>query len=121
MNVHWALDGKAAILRPSGDLHDDPEVEALVGAAKDLAENGNRALLIDMHDIGIISSVGLGGFVRIAKTYREREGEVMLCNLTARNRTVFEIVKLSFLFDIKDNERQSLEALRAWLAANTTG
>ncbi len=119
MKTHWALDGKVAILRPSGDLHDDPEIESLVNTAKDLAVNGNRALLVDMHEIGIISSIGLGGFIRIAKTYRERDGEVMLCNLTKRNRTLFEIVKLSFLFDIQENERESLEALKGWLAAHT--
>jgi anti-anti-sigma factor len=120
MKVHWALDGKVAILRPKGDLHDDPEIDAFVTPAKDLAAKGNRALLIDMGDVQLISSIGLGGFVRIAKAYREREGEVVLCNLTKRNHTLFEIVKLTFLFNVHESEREALDALRAWLAKHAT-
>lgn len=120
MKVHRVADGRIAILRPKGDLHSDPEIDALVLTAKDLAASGNRALVIDLGDVEIVSSLGLGGFVRIYKAYAERDGKVVLCNLTRRVHAMIIMVKLSFLFDVYESEREAIHALEAWLAEHAT-
>lgn len=120
MKVHWVLDGNAAILRPKGNLHDDPEINALVGTATGLVEKGNRALLIDLGDVPFISSLGLGGLTRIHKAYSERDGRVVLCDLTHRVHTTFEIVKLGLIFDMFESEREAIRSMAGWLRERTT-
>lgn len=120
LKVHHALDGRVAILRPKGDLHDDPEINALVDAAKEQAAAGNRALIVDLGDVPLISSIGLGGFVRMYKAYAEAGGTIRLCNLTKRNHTLFEIVKLVMIFDVYDSERKAIEAFEKEPAAQAT-
>lgn len=116
MKTHWVSDHRIAILRPKGDLHSEPETAMFATTGEDLAAQGNRALLIDVGDVAIISSVGLGSFVRIHHAYRDRDGKVVLCNLSNRNRTLLEVTRLLELFDEHENELRAIHALEAWLA-----
>jgi anti-anti-sigma factor len=119
MKVHRALDGQVAILRPKGDLTGGPETEDLVTTVKGLVGTGNRALLVDLGDVPLVTSLGLSAFIRVSKSYAEKDGKVMLCNLTRRNHTLFETVKLSFLFDVHESEREGIHALGGWLHEHT--
>uniref|UniRef100_A0A832I3C7 Anti-sigma factor antagonist n=1 Tax=Eiseniibacteriota bacterium TaxID=2212470 RepID=A0A832I3C7_UNCEI len=119
LKVHHALDGRVAILRPRGDLMGGPETELLVATVKEQAAGGNRSLLIDLGDVPLINSLGLGGFVRLYKAYVEAGGVIKLCNLTKHNHNIFEIVKLSLIFDIYDSERKGIEAFERELTART--
>jgi anti-anti-sigma factor len=113
MRIHWALDGSAAILRPHGGLLGGPETDDLLAAAREARARGGRSLLVDLLEVPLVNSLGLGALVRLHRAWQAGGGEVVLCNLTRRPHTMMEITRLAFEFDIHESERAAL----GWMAA----
>lgn len=113
MRIHWALDGRAAILRPHGSLLGGPETDELLAAAREARARGGRALLVDLLGVPLVNSAGIGALVRLQRAWQAGGGEVALCNLTRRPHTMMEITRLAFEFDIHESERTAL----GWLTA----
>lgn len=116
MKIHGALGDQVAVLRLKGDMLGGPETDELVATAKQIASREHPALLINLADVPLINSLGLSAFIRVYKAIAEKHGRVCLTNLTGRTHTVFEIVKLSFVFDIYETEREGLATFEPWLA-----
>jgi anti-sigma B factor antagonist len=123
MKVHWALDGKVAILRPRGDLLGGPETDELVDAAKALVAQGNRALLVDLGDAGIVSSGGWGALLRIRLAYdpAPREDAIRVCNLSNRSHDAWEIIRFGLIFPLYESERDAVRAFAEGLAEPANG
>ena len=75
---------------------------ALRQALLDLLEDGVRVLDIDMADLSLIDSTGLGVLVGVLKRTLQHGGEMRLCSPQRGARKVLDITGLDRVFTIVD-------------------
>lgn len=79
-----------AVLAPSGRL-DTNTAKLLEERVREAAETQSDALLIDMGGVDYVSSFGLRVILGAAKTYKARDGRLVLCGLRKDVMNVFRI------------------------------
>jgi anti-sigma B factor antagonist len=69
-------------------------------------------VIIDLADVPMIDSAGLGVLIGMMKIVHEKSGQFLLCNLQKRVRMVFEITRTQRIFDIFDNQEEAISSLK---------
>lgn len=72
-------------------------------------DEGRRKFLVDFTAARYIDSAGLGELVSVARTVREKGGELRICGLGEDLRTLFELTRLDSLFEIADDRGSALD------------
>ncbi|WP_170270524.1 STAS domain-containing protein [Heliorestis acidaminivorans] len=70
----------------------------------------NHKLVINL-GVSFITSEAIGYLIQIYKKYREKKGEVILCNVSGNVRTVLEMIRLNKVITILESEEKALERL----------
>lgn len=96
-----SLERSAAALtvKPAGERLDASVAEAFVAACSAELEN-TRQLRIDLADIRLLDSAGIGAFARLYRLLGDG-GRLTLCNARPEIRTVLEITRLDRVFTIE--------------------
>ena len=63
-------------------------------------EEGNVFICLDMKNINVINSSGLGVLISCLSKIKSRDGLLKLLNLKAKIFNIFKITKLNLVFDI---------------------
>src|ERR1044072_7010064 len=74
------------------DLHRSP---ALHAELVEIAAERPRRLIIDLKEVPYMDSSGVGTLIEILRRVTGYSGKMILCNLSDRVRSVFEITKLT--------------------------
>ena len=69
-------------------------------------------LVIDMANVTFLDSSGLGAFIKIWRDFTGKSGEMKLCRLDPAVRSVFDLTRLSRVFQIYDTEAEALASYR---------
>jgi anti-sigma B factor antagonist len=72
-------------------------------------ESGRKKLLLNFGNVEYMSSAALGKLITLNKKVQSAGGRLVLCNIDASIREVFEITKLDKLFVIKNDEQEALQ------------
>lgn len=91
-----------AVLEPRGSLIGGEETDELKTKARDLLEQGNRKLVLDLASVTYINSTGIGALVGIHTMYSKSQGKIKLCNMGKGIQNVFVITRLSSVFDVEE-------------------
>ena len=70
-----------AILEPRGSLIGGEETDELKAKAKDLIEQGNKKLILDLGAVTYVNSSGIGALVSIHSQYQKVQGKIKICNM----------------------------------------
>jgi anti-anti-sigma factor len=77
----------------------------------DLVDGLKGNILLNLKYVDFIDSSGLGLIVALVKHARQKGGELLICNLSAQARSLFELTKLHLVFSIHATEEAALAAL----------
>ncbi len=80
--------------------------------AKDVIQQGNRLLIVDLSKITYIDHATLGTLLNIYNLYADKNGRVILCGINNSVKNIFIIPKLLNAFDIVENKKNALQLLR---------
>src|SRR5580658_6987454 len=69
-------------------------------------ELGRKKLLLNFGNVEYMSSAALGKLITLNKKVQGASGKLVLCNIDANIREVFEITRLDKLFVIKGDEQE---------------
>lgn len=72
--------------------------------------DGCRRLLLNFGDVDFLSSAALGKLITLDKKVKATNGRLKLCGLRPELFEVFAITRLNKLFEIEEDEKQSLAA-----------
>ena len=100
--------GSIAIVAPHGYLTGGEETDALDREIKQLAESGNRHLVVNLAEVQHVNSTALGVLISAHTNYVRRGGQMKLCSVDKRIENIFVITKLSLVFDVYANEEQAI-------------
>ena len=98
------LAGKIALGETSSALHQE---------LRELASGGNKNILINLRDVSMIDSSGLGTLVASYTTVERNGGQVKLLNLSDKANELMTITKLYTVFEIFDDEEAAVNSYAA--------
>jgi anti-sigma B factor antagonist len=75
---------------------------------RDLLEDGQTKILLNLGDVNYIDSSGIGELVSGFTAVRNREGELKLLNLTKKVHDLLQITKLFTVFDVYSDESSAV-------------
>lgn len=101
-----------AILEPKGSLIGGDETDELKSKAKDLIEQGNKKLVLDLGGVTYINSSGIGALVGIHSMYKKASGQIKLCNMAKGVQNVFVITKLTSVFDVEEARDAAIKSFK---------
>ncbi len=101
---------EVTVLTPKGMLLGGKETDELQSKIKELAEAGNKKLLINLGQTTFMNSVSLGVLIAGHSTYAKREGKMKLCAVDKKIQNIFVVTKLSLVFDVYDEYEEALKS-----------
>lgn len=87
------------VMHINGNLDADSVSEFKKEATK-LVEEGCNAVVMDCATMDFVDSLGLGAMISLLRRLRSHEGDLKVAGLTKDVRSIFEITRLTRLFDI---------------------
>ena len=106
MNITSTQHGDTTVLRLNGDL--DTASSPVTGEALDAAlDAGAGALLVNLSEVGFVSSAGLRVLLAAAKRLPQ---PLKVCGLNETVHEVFEISGFSTIFDVYAGEDEALNS-----------
>ena len=85
----------------------------------ELLEEGHREFVLNLADVPYIDSFGLGQLITIRASIRSKGGRLILLQPTDHVQKLLQITKLDSIFNISEEEPQSLGNARPDCAALT--
>jgi anti-sigma B factor antagonist len=79
---------------------------------RDLLENGQTKILLNLGDVNYIDSSGIGELVSGFTAVRSRDGQLKLLNLTKKVHDLLQITKLFTVFEVYSDEGTAVESFR---------
>jgi anti-sigma B factor antagonist len=77
---------------------------------RDLAENGKKAVVLNLGEVIYVDSSGIGELVKAHTTIRNKGGQLKLTNLNKRVHELLEMTRLASVFDIERDEASALKS-----------
>ncbi len=93
-----------------GRLTAGSETEAFRERTRALAESGKLNFILNLEEIDVIDSTGLGEMVALYTFLQEKNGQVKLLNLDKRHIELLVITKLTTVFELYDDEQDAVNS-----------
>jgi anti-sigma B factor antagonist len=87
------------------------ETLALRGKVKGLLAASKKKLLLDLKNVTMIDSSGLGALVAVHTSAKTSGATLRLCNLGSRTNQIMQITRLVTVFDVSDSEAEAVRAM----------
>jgi anti-sigma B factor antagonist len=104
--------GDISIIDFSGKITLGEGSSTLRRTIRDLIDNGQRKIVLNLYDVDYIDSSGIGELVSGYTTVRNVEGEMKLLHLTKRVHDLLQITRLFTVFDVQSDEETALRSFR---------
>jgi len=103
------------VLTPHGMLLGEKETEEIQAKVKELDQNGNTKLLLNLSQTTFMSSLGMAALFIAHMKYSKRNATVKICCVERKIMQVFELVKLPLVYDghIHETEDEALNSFRS--------
>ena len=108
LNISNRQSGNITIVDLSGKIALGESNRALHEAIRGLISDGQKNILLNLANVSIIDSSGLGELVASYASVERSGGTLKLSNLSDRNIQLITITKLYTVFDVFDNEAEAL-------------
>jgi len=77
-----------------GEVLDNSNADVFSGLLMSLYSNDIRFVMIDMKRLGFLSSAGVGSILGTVELFREKEGDIVLTNLSDKIYRILEVLNL---------------------------
>jgi len=110
MAIQTKRDGNTAVVSISGKLDGltSPELKKTI---RELVDSGTTRLVIDFHELHIITSVGISEILIAAKLLKEKDGQFGLVGVEGNVLKVFTMCGLGTLFHSYESVADALAAM----------
>lgn len=109
MQVDVVRDGDTVVVAPSGevDLSRSPKLRTVLREAQ---SSKPKRVIIDLGAVDYMDSSGVATLVEAFQIARRNNSKMVLCALTDRVRSIFEIARLDTIFTITSTRDEAREA-----------
>ena len=109
--------GGITVVDVNGNLwpRTDKSGHLLSELVKDLVENGNKKILLNLKGVKEHDNSGVGELVASFKAIREQRGQLKLANVSQTLNARLAFARLSKIFEIYEDEASAIKAFQASL------
>ena len=107
MDITVKFQNENIILRVSGSILGEDRIQ-LSDQIQELVDNGGKNVILNLQDVDLMDSVGLGMLVALRTSLQRREVKLLLSNVDRSVRSLLLITKLNNVFDLYDTEDEAL-------------
>ena len=100
------------VVTPKGRMMAGPELEKLHEKIKELVRIGARKMVIDLGEVELMDSRGLGILVAALTSLRNVNGELKLSRITNKIESLLVITQLSKVFKTYDSAEGALKSFQ---------
>jgi anti-sigma B factor antagonist len=97
-----------AVMEARGSIIGGDETDELKNRARDLVDQGNRKLVLDLSNVTYLNSSGIGAIVSIHTMYSKEGGRIKVCGLGKGVRNVFVITSLTRVIDVEETRDDAI-------------
>lgn len=108
LNISTRKSGSITIVDLAGKIALGESNRALHEAIRNLTGAGEKNILLNLANVTVIDSSGLGELVASYASVERNGGSLKLANLSDRFIELITITKLYTVFDVFDNEAEAL-------------
>jgi anti-sigma B factor antagonist len=108
MSISTHEKDDVVILEPKGKIMGGPEATELRNHLYDLISQDHKKVVIDLLHVEWMNSTGLGILISGMTSLRNNKGELKLSSVSEKVASLFEITKLSSVFEIFDSADQAV-------------
>ena len=112
MDITVKFQNENIILRVSGSILGEDRIQ-LSDQIQELVDNGGKNVILNLQDVDLMDSVGLGMLVALRTSLQRREVKLLLSNVDRSVRSLLLITKLNNVFDLYDTEDEALADLNS--------
>ena len=103
------VDG-VSVLTLDGRIVLGEETVALREKVKGLLGEGKKKLVLDLKNVTLIDSSGLGALVSAHSSAKSGGATLRLCNLGSKTNQLLQITKLVTVFEVSDSEAEAVKS-----------
>lgn len=107
MDISVLVHDQAQVIKLRGDLKLGQPVDALRGAIDELLGSAQTRIVLDLTEVPMVDSSGIGLLVRTLAGAKQRGGGVKLVNPSKLTLQTLKIVGLLNLFEIYEDDVQA--------------
>jgi len=102
------------VLTPAGriDHSSADDFQAALKPHLDRCRAAAHPIVLDLHELEYVSSVGLRVFMMAARQVKDQQGRIVVAGLTPLVKEVFDISRFNLVFDIYEDVDAALGATR---------
>lgn len=114
MEYHLREEGEVRVVSCSGrmDATTSPRFKEYI---QNLISKGCTRLIISMEGVEFLDSSGLGALVACLRKVKDKKGEIKIAGLRPEVRSIFDMTRVSRLFDIHPDTDSALKVSAAGL------
>lgn len=105
--IRAKLVENAAVIYP-GPYLNQLRGESIEGQCQEFLASGVRRIVINFEDTELINSIGISILLSVIESVNHAEGVLVLSNLNASNRELFEMLGLMSHVEMVDTEESAL-------------
>jgi anti-sigma B factor antagonist len=110
--------GGIQVIKVDGEIRTE-DARTLGKTFEELLAGGDIDLVLDLAEVGYVTSAGLGHIVSIAAVLRRRGGNLAVCNLQGDVRKAFAVTRIDKVVEVLPSIEAAIEALRRLASENT--
>ncbi|MCC6933909.1 MAG: STAS domain-containing protein [Deltaproteobacteria bacterium] len=100
LEYQTSVSGSKGLIVVDGDLDNEQAGEALRQAFNKLLDQGIRTVVLDLRNVQIINSYGIGKILMCYKRLKTEGGQIMVKPLSGFVKETFELLMLDSLFPV---------------------
>ncbi len=104
--------GKAAVAQVLREKVSEHEAEIVKNEALAAAAGSGHRVVIDLSEVRLLTSAGIGALIMIDRECRTKGGKVAIFGLTDELMGLLKMTKLDRVFAIKKNEAEAVIAVQ---------
>ncbi len=108
MKIKEEKEGEVLICRLEGEININTSPELRKSFDRMMRDN-EKKVIVEFSGISYIDSSGLATLIEMYQRLKRNGGRLRLCSMTQKVRDIFEITKLTKLFEIFPNLTEALE------------
>ncbi len=108
MEIEVRSEGPIKVVKLRGKLTLGEPVDKLRETLDNLQDHGDVQFVIDLAEVPMIDSSGIGFLVRSLTSVKQRGGSLKLLNPSKMTRQTLKMIGLISLFDIFEDQEQAL-------------
>ena len=110
MNIDIKDHDGVTVINVKGNLMGGPETISLHEKVKELIEQDKKKIVIDLSHVKWMNSSGLGTIMGCLTSLKNAQGDLKLCGVTEKVKSLFMITKLITLFETYATQEEAVKA-----------